>query len=404
MVRDSDIEQFPDKFGVVDNLVRKATHGKNVWMSANRLDQKLSRQLVGRMPHALYPQGEAALAAYEITKKYQEASGDDKTAYGMILDNLYVVKDLVFMTASPHYRSMWTRDAWFTAMYTDSNSLKRRLVTQLGLWQRPNGQVPTEVYFIPPSRLIKHYRDDESGLIWNIMALETGAATEEQLVKGQRYIDSHVDRNGHYISPAGTRRSILDALEFPRPSRIAYVAGLYAYETILAAENGFGSLESAQRAADSYRELASQTPEGYLPLSDTLKWVDQMAFYGEYLSLTKGYGLLRPQIVRNTRDVVEKWRMREGGLGLATEKGEVPSSEWFLDDYQRKRWFLFEHTLDTVCELHQIINGSYRQKTVDDLISSDWREYRDAPPQKRWQLWNVNILKQQQDVKTLLMV
>lgn len=407
---DSDIEQFPDRFGRVDDLARKLTHGKNVAMSLDRTRQKINKTLARHIPRHFFPTGDGANILDEIRAKASLANGDDQTAYQIILDNLIVQRDTVFPTASEHYKTFWTRDAWLMEDYTESPALKEKTVAELGSWMRQakppykGKQVPTEVSlnFLPPWGLIKYFRDDESNLIWSIMALECDWEEETQLEASQQFIDSHVDSRGNYISPAGTRRFIWDALNFPRPSRIAYVAGLYAYESYLAAKKGLRSFDTAHRAAESYKELASFTQAGFLPVSDTFKWMDQMAFYGEYLALLRGGSFLGPEIARNTREFMNHWQMRARGLGLMTEEGELPQSEHFIDPYQRERWFLPEHTFDSVCEIHGIIDHGYRQTARDALNRNRFAEYRNAPPQKDWHIWNVNILAQQRDTQNLL--
>lgn len=411
MARDSDFEQFRDLPGILhplDDISKRVFH-RNTRLVINRMEQRASkialRRLQGYFGNGIRPFGDGKAVLKDLTHKYEQATGDDKTAYQLILDNTFVIGDFVLETASRHYKSMWLRDGWFTAMYADSDPLKKRFVEEFGNMQNENGQIPTEVYYLPsPLRMIKQYRDDESTLLWMIMGLETGYASQVQLEKGQGFVDSHVE-NGRYISPAGTRRSIIDALEFPMRSRLAYVAGLYAYEADLAAEKNLSTTQAAEEAAESYRQLASLTDGGYLPLSDTLKWIDPMAFLGEYLALTnRGKSTLGREIVGNTLATMEKWKLRERGLGLATEKGEPVPADMFInnDPYQGPRWFLWEHTFDAVCEMHGLNDGKYRSEKLNLLKIMNWREYLGAPIEKEWQVWNVYILKQQRDVAEFL--
>lgn len=412
MTIDSDIEQFPDLPGILhplDEVAKKLFHGRNTRLVENRVAQRISKQTLRTLhlhfPDGLFPSPKAQAVLDDLKTRLQLASGDDQTAFQLLLDNTFAVGDLVLVTASRHYKSMWLRDCWFAAMFSDSNLLKQRLVGQFGSMQRENGQIPTEVYYLP-FNLIKHFRDDETTLLWMIMALETGYGSSAQLELGQRFIDdSHLNENGHYLSPAGSRRSIMDGLEFPTASRIAYLAGLYAYETTLAAEQDLTTTEVAQKAAEGYQQLSTLTEEGYLPLSDTLKWIDPMAFLGEYLFLTsRGKGILGQEVVSKTREVMGKWNLRKKGLGLATETGESVPAQMFINHnpYQESRFYLWEETFDNVCEMYGLINGDHRSETLSSLGSDNWREYRGAPSEKQWQLWNVYILKQQKEVAKFL--
>jgi hypothetical protein len=420
-VIDSDFDHYAKFSGPLtflrplDIAAERVTHGKvsTARLLANRVSQRGSRGVL-RKAQSVWPRtfpfafGSGAGVLHDITDRYEQAEGDEKTGFKMVLDNMLVFGNFVFESASQHYKSMWFRDAWFTAMFTGSDVFKRKLVQEFGNWSR-KGQPPTEVYLLPhPMHFfqphIRESRDDETALQWMITALEVGGTTTKKMAETQGFIDSHVE-DGRYMTPAGTRRSMIDALSFPRKSVLGYNTGLYAYEAQGAAAAGFTTQEKADKAAQAYKELAEVTGNQYIPLSDSLPWFDPTAYLGEYLSLVdpkRGRSLLGTDLIRNSLDFVNKHHLRERGLGLVTEDGEKAPSELFLDDYQTKPWAMWWHIFDAVCEMHGLNDGSYRQATRDQLNRSNWAEHEDAKPEKWWHVWNAYTLRQQREVSDFL--
>ncbi|MBI2142444.1 hypothetical protein HYU15_03080 [Candidatus Woesearchaeota archaeon] len=420
MAKDVDFDLYPDRLGPIDALSKRLLGGRNTHMVLNGLLQRASRMALRRIPagvrkKGLFPSDETKAILEELLEKHTAAEGHEKTAYGLILDNMLAFRDTIWLFASRFYASMWTRDGYFMARATGINSLEKKVIGQIAGYQLPNGQTPTEIYF---PGIVKHCRDDEATPLLLLWGLQAGFEDETKLAAAWRFSKQHVNGKGKYVSPAGTRRCIVDALEFPEGSCISSVQGIYAVAAELAYKRGLGNREDAEKAAEEYRNLARKTSTGFMPLSDTMpNIIDPFAVFGEYLALTiLGREILGKEIVENTLKAAERTKAGTYGYRIIGEDRRSIPPQHFIhgwgDDYQVKNiWPLFVNTLLAVAEMHRIIDGSYRPEILKMLDEIEWAEYKIArgmrggpqmDPVKRWQAWTAYLVQQYREVDVFL--
>lgn len=412
MAHDTDFDLYPGGLGVIDSLSRRFLGGRSVHMAANGLLQRLSRSFLRHAPARMFPDRRAGRILDELVERRSAAEGHERVAYGIVLENVHAFGGCIWPTASSFYESLWLRDAYFMARFTRMPDLEHRILEEFGGWQGNNGQIPTEVYF---PGIVKHYRDDESTLLFFVWGCEAGYENARQLASAWKFSSSRAP-NGKYMSPGGTRRSIIDALEFPEESCIAYNQGIYAVAAALAHKKGLCDAETAENAAEEYRRLAGATSSGYLPMSDTLPYLDPTALFGEYLALTVlGESLLGTEIVQKTKEALDRVKVGEYGYRITREDGgRIPKARFILgwgDDYQTAKWPLLSNWVLSVFHMHGLIGENYKPEILEWLDKIEWAEYENLrgmhyqdnslpniDPAKRRHAWNVFILEQHRAV------
>lgn len=410
MAKDSDFELYPDRFGILDEVSKKILGGRNMHMAYNGVLQRSSRFLLRKMPPVMFPSENTRSILDDLQDKYDHATGNEKTAYGIVMENITVIGDLLFICANNFYKSMWLRDGYFATRSIGSRPLEEKVFRQFSKWQRlQDGLVPAEVYF---PGFIRHYRNDESPLLHFLWGFQLDGNSQEYIENDWRYLKSKIVR-GRYISPAGTRRTLMDSISFPEGSCIGLNQGLCAVDIALARRIGLANAEQEEETTQAYKDLAKITEANFLPLSDTIPAIDPLSLLGEYFALTiLKRSILGHDLVANTWETLNRLARRAYGFEVVYADGTRFSPNQVIRGNSKPQVSPFATSVaEVVAQMHGLTDGSYRDERLAQLNDSNWREFREADdkafaeamdPFREWHIWNAHILQEYREADLYL--
>lgn len=378
-------------------------------VGGNPLTQEASKiALLNLFPSGIFPTEESLAIISKIHEK-----GDESVPWKMVKNNLYPVRDKIYVLPGAYYKDMFLRDYEHLSPFIDSLVLDENVLNNFESKQSGKGQIPTAVGIIGEAPY--QYSDDESTLLYVISVARIAKENPQILtvkrkatVKGALgFIEGHVE-NGAYVSPAGSRTSHVDAFYFPNRDVISQNQGLYAVALLAAESLGF-RLDPVRitEAINVYKNSANKN--GFLPLS--FGFADAPAIgslYPEYLAIKMfGERFLTDQIVADSLALTPKSNYGHKIL-TANTKGDYFSPSNFINNSEKGKyqngavWLLWNSFALKVGEFHGITDNSYQQSVLRLLENSKYAESIRSggqyelrlTPENLHYLWNLNIFTQ----------
>lgn len=368
-------------------------------------------------PHGIFPTEESQNIISDIQKR-----NNGSIPWRMISDNLYPVRERIFLFPSKHYYDMFFRDFEQASPFIKSERLDENILTTFENKQREDGQIPTAVAITWQAPY--QYSDDETTLIYVISVARQKMAKPEIFTPQRKmrikaalsFIGKHVE-NGLYVSPAGSRRGWVDAFRFPENDVITQNQGLYA--VALKAAREILELEDVDKkaideAADQYHKLADSS--GFLPLSRKFNQSPAIGgLYPDFVAGTMfGQHLLPRKIVSDTLELTP--RSKHGYKVLtASQKGDYFHPSLFINASKEGRyqnggvWPLWSSYALADGEICGVIDSGYRIRILKQLDDAGYAESIATggvnedrlTPEHLYYLWNLNIFIQHETLDSI---
>lgn len=308
-----------------------------------------------------------------LKERIVKHSDSSDPALVLVRENTIFLPNEIFLRASPFHLDNWLRDSFITCLSLNDPTVEKHLLDNFVRRRNRTNHVPTNRLFASDRAW---YFDDEStalSLIWRAKLLNLGYPLEQEEIQTWtdilNWIQGH-DRNGFYVTPAGTEKSWFDTFVFREEDTITYNQGVYAVAVIAAKRLGLSvNDDHITEAVQAYNNLTHTS--GRLQLSNKVPYTDVSALFGEFLSTSLfSQSILDKQIVEKTIESLPRDN-RYGYKVVAREDGNYLDSAEFNRPYQPgdyhngADWPLFDMIAQTVARYHGL---SYdRQSLIERL-------------------------------------
>ena len=136
------------------------------------------------------------------------------------------------LSSRAYPKGTFVRDAFYGPLALDDVELSRDCYRWFERTQLPGGQIMTAVGFTPDDQADLSPMDDDSSLlfvIWSAWLRRAGIGVHRDVVeRAFAHVQSHVNAEGYFVSPAGPFRYWADTVSPEQPERITHNQGLYA--------------------------------------------------------------------------------------------------------------------------------------------------------------------------------
>lgn len=161
-------------------------------------------------------------------------------------------------------KGTFVRDAFYGPMALNDVVLSRDCYCWFERTQLSNGQIRTAVGFTPEDQADLTPMDDDSSMlfiIWSAWLQRKGVETNRAVVeRAFSHVQSHLNAEGDYVSPAGPFRYWADTVNPEAPERITHNQGLYALTLRSMRVLGWGDVTAEQVTAAKARYAAAYDP------------------------------------------------------------------------------------------------------------------------------------------------
>jgi hypothetical protein len=161
------------------------------------------------------------------------------------------------LSSRAYPKGTFVRDAFYGPLALNDVELSRDCYRWFERTQLPGGQIMTAVGFTPDDQADLLPMDDDSSLlfvIWSAWLKRAGIGVHRDVVeRAFAHIQSHVNAEGYFVSPAGPFRYWADTVNPEQPERITHNQGLYALALRSMRLLGWSAVEEEQVQAAKLR-------------------------------------------------------------------------------------------------------------------------------------------------------
>lgn len=195
---------------------------------------------------------------------------DDASPIGSLLPyyfesarrNIVTVRgERAILSSRAYPKGTFVRDAFYGPLAMNDVELSRECYRWFERTQLPNGQIMTAVGFTPEDQADLTPMDDDSSLlfvIWSDWLRRNGVAVNQDIVeRAFAHVQSHVNMDGEFVSPAGPFRYWADTVNLEKPERITHNQGLYALALRSMRALGWGGVTDTHVALAKKRYAAA---------------------------------------------------------------------------------------------------------------------------------------------------
>lgn len=290
----------------------------------------------------------------------------------LIQKNMIFLPNEIFLRASPFHLDNWLRDSFISCLSLNDPAVESHLLDNFTKRKNLTNHVPTTRLFASDR---VWYFDDESSalsLIWRAKLADLGCQLKQKEIQNWTGILNWVrghERNGSYVTPAGTEKSWFDTFVFRNEDVITYNQGVYAVALIAAKRLGL-AVDNGQieKATEGYNCLTHRS--GRLQLSRENPYSDVSSFFGEFLGISLfNQSILSKEIVERT--IMSFPRDKFGYRVVGKDDGNYLRPSEFNRPYRKgdyhngANWPLFDMVAQVVSNHHGL--GYDRQFLTEEL-------------------------------------